>query len=286
MAGGRVVRSLYSRVSESALGRPVRTLRSHPRVRAFARQHVDVLLARGSTWANVDGALRLLAEDADQEIVFGPWRGDVLEELLYWAPFVRWARKHFSLDPARVTVVSRGGVGHWYEPCRYLDEGDVATRPTTGEATVRPEPVLALVEQYRSGEAPPRPLLKRSAHVRLDAARGVDGGHVVLGPVPDGLADVLSASRRVVTIDGSAPPGDQQAALTGASGLVTRWSGMALLGALSGVTTIALTSAGQPRREPDLDLAVRVAAELRLRLMILDESDVPRVADALWKPHG
>ena len=83
-------------------------------MRAFARRHVEVLLARGTTWANVDGALRLLAEDPRRQIVFGPWEGDALTELLYWAPFVRWAQEHFSLDPARLAVVSTSGAGHCY----------------------------------------------------------------------------------------------------------------------------------------------------------------------------
>jgi len=114
-AARRLARALYSRASgNQALRGPLDAIRTHPRVRAFARRHLDVLLARGTTWANVDGALRLLAEDPSGRIVFGPWQGDVATELLYWAPFVRWAQEHFALDPARIAVVSTSGAGHWY----------------------------------------------------------------------------------------------------------------------------------------------------------------------------
>ena len=101
MPTGRFIRAVYSRAAGSqALRRPLGAVRSHPRVRAFARRHVDMLLASGTTWANVDGALRLLAEDRRQQLVFGPWRGDATTELLYWAPFVGWAQEHFGLTPA------------------------------------------------------------------------------------------------------------------------------------------------------------------------------------------
>lgn len=56
-------------------------------------------------------------------VLVGPWTGEVGFELLYWAPFVRWAVKRFAIDPARVTLVSRGGTASWYgiDGARYLD---------------------------------------------------------------------------------------------------------------------------------------------------------------------
>ena len=261
---------------------------------------MDVLLAHGSTWANVDGALRLLAEDPVQPVVFGPWRGDAVEELLYWAPFVRWAQSHFALDPARVTVISSGGVGHWYEPCAYLDEQERDLHAPADAARVRPGPVLALAEQYRSGEAAPRPLLKRSQHVPLHTpgtaeAAGLPDGYVVvaLAPAPafphsdanrslaESLAKTLSAAGPLVPVDEKATMGAQHALLARATGLVTSWSGLALLGVLSGVPTIALRSEDGEVREPDLDLAARVAAKLGVSLTFLDAGRVPRLADAL-----
>jgi hypothetical protein len=115
-------------------------LRRHPRVRALARRHVHLLLARAHTWTNVDSALRLLAEDRRQPVAFGAC-GDPLLDVLYWQPFVCWARAHFGL---------------------LEDDGQAAV-------AFPPERVLALVEEYRRGTAAPRPLLKRLRHAHLEA---------------------------------------------------------------------------------------------------------------------
>lgn len=56
-------------------------------------------------------------------VLIGPWTGEVGFELLYWVPFVRWAVDRFGIDPARVTIVSRGGTASWYglPGARYVD---------------------------------------------------------------------------------------------------------------------------------------------------------------------
>jgi len=305
MAAGLFARALYTRASSSAALRgPLDAIRSHPRVRAFARRHVEVLLSRGTTWANVDGALRLLAEDPQQQVVFGPWEGDTAVELLYWAPFVRWAQNHFSLDPARVAVASRGGIGHWYGGCgTYLDADAEIARTFPAAAVFRPDAVLALVERYRSGTDAPRPLLKRSKHVRLHPPAG--GAHddlpdryaaVALTPsaafppsqanreLAERLSQRLSAAGPVVSLDQSDELNAQHALLRRATGLVAGWSGLALLGVLSGVPTIALRSADGEIDEPDLDLAARVAAALGTALTVLDVSDLDQLAAALVGP--
>jgi hypothetical protein len=140
-----LVRSLYTAASGNAL---VARVRTHPRVRAFARRRVSLLLAGSPTWTNVDGALRLLAEDSAQPIVFGAWPGDGTTELLYWAPFVRWAREHFELGE------------------RVFASAEAAPR---GAVVFPAEPVAALFDAYRSGDGPLRPLLKRMTHVLLPA---------------------------------------------------------------------------------------------------------------------
>jgi hypothetical protein len=211
-----LLRALYSRVAGT---RPVSAIRTHPRVRALARRHVFVLLSRGRTWANVDGALRLLSEDRRQQVVFGPWRGDPLLEQLYWLPFVRWAQTHFPFAPEQVVA-------------------DAHAPP--GAAVFPPEPVLALVEEYRQGTAAPRPLLKRLRHAHLPPAERSAGGTV-------------------------------------------EWSEQALLGVLSGAPTIAILPEG-PVVEPDLDLALRVAAELGESLTILSNTHFTRLLQALRGP--
>jgi hypothetical protein len=56
-------------------------------------------------------------------IVVGPWVSEVGFEVLYWVPFLRWAKTEFGLTESRIVVVSRGGVDTWYEGIgsRYLD---------------------------------------------------------------------------------------------------------------------------------------------------------------------
>lgn len=62
-------------------------------------------------------------------IVVGPWTGEVGFELVYWAPFVRWAVATFNIDPARVTLLSRGGTRSWYDvpAAAYRDVFDLCT---------------------------------------------------------------------------------------------------------------------------------------------------------------
>jgi hypothetical protein len=58
-----------------------------------------------------------------QPIVVGPWTGEIGFELLYWAPFVRWAVEKFNLPTERLVIVSRGGTASWYDiaGARYVD---------------------------------------------------------------------------------------------------------------------------------------------------------------------
>lgn len=56
---------------------------------------------------------RIAADDGP--IVVGPWLAEVGFEVLYWIPFLRFLVARGNLDPARVVVVSRGGVQDWYE---------------------------------------------------------------------------------------------------------------------------------------------------------------------------
>ena len=51
---------------------------------------------------------------SDRPIVVGPWLSETGFELLYWIPFLAWAKTHGNLDPERMVVVSRGGASPWY----------------------------------------------------------------------------------------------------------------------------------------------------------------------------
>jgi hypothetical protein len=97
---------------------------------------------------------------------------------------------------------------------------------------------MALVEEYRQGTAPPRPLLKRVRHVHLEE---------------------------------DAPGG------------IVPWSAEALRGVLAGAPTIAILPE-QGAVEPDLDLALRVAAELGASLTILSKDHLTRLLQAVRGP--
>lgn len=47
-------------------------------------------------------------------IILGPWLSETGFELLYWIPFLAWARAYGNFDPDRLVVVSRGGAAPWY----------------------------------------------------------------------------------------------------------------------------------------------------------------------------
>jgi hypothetical protein len=187
-------------------------IRQHPRVRALARRHVGVFLGRARTWANVDSALRLLAEDRSRAVAFGRC-DDPLLDLLYWQPFERWAVPHFGF--------ARAGTGN--------------------PATVPSEPVLALVDEYRHKDAPPRPLLKRTRYTLADEEQDAGG--------------------------------------------IVPWSDEAVRGVLSGAPTVAVLPA-DGAVEADLDLALRVAAELGQSLTILSNNHLTRLLQALRGPEA
>ena len=47
-------------------------------------------------------------------IILGPWLSETGFELLYWIPFLTWAKTYGNFDPERLVVVSRGGAAPWY----------------------------------------------------------------------------------------------------------------------------------------------------------------------------
>jgi hypothetical protein len=47
-------------------------------------------------------------------IILGPWLSETGFELLYWIPFLAWAKAYGNFDPERLVVVSRGGAHAWY----------------------------------------------------------------------------------------------------------------------------------------------------------------------------
>jgi len=56
-------------------------------------------------------------------IIVGPWLSEAGFELLYWIPFVRWAKTYGNIREDRLIVLSRGGAQPWYADVasRYVD---------------------------------------------------------------------------------------------------------------------------------------------------------------------
>jgi hypothetical protein len=103
--------------------RVTRELQFNDRVlRRISERSVDIIDER------VLARLARLAKGRGPVLV-GPWTGEVGFELVYWVPFVRWALEQTGIDPARVTVLSRGGVRSWYDglSTAYLEVLDYVT---------------------------------------------------------------------------------------------------------------------------------------------------------------
>ena len=50
----------------------------------------------------------------DRPIIVGPWLTEAGFELLYWIPFLAWAKAYASLHDDKLIIVSRGGSAPWY----------------------------------------------------------------------------------------------------------------------------------------------------------------------------
>ncbi len=51
---------------------------------------------------------------SDRPIILGPWLSETGFELLYWIPFLAWAKEYGGFDGRRLIAVSRGGAAPWY----------------------------------------------------------------------------------------------------------------------------------------------------------------------------
>jgi hypothetical protein len=83
-------------------------------------------------------ALRAL--DGHEDIIVGPWTGEVGFELLYWIPFLGWLAEQ-GLGSQRVTVISRGGAAPWYRhlTTQYVDLLELMTPDEFRERTAGPK---------------------------------------------------------------------------------------------------------------------------------------------------
>jgi hypothetical protein len=81
--------------------------------------------------------------ESSEDVIIGPWTGEVGFELLYWIPFVTWLVEQ-GLDPRRIVVVSRGGAAPWYRhlSSRYVDVLELTTPEQFRDRTAGPKKQL------------------------------------------------------------------------------------------------------------------------------------------------
>jgi hypothetical protein len=72
--------------------------------------------ARGRLRDQLEAGIRAKLDDlrSADEVIVGPFTGEVGFELLYWIPFVRWVANELDLR-GRLVVVSRGGAAQWLD---------------------------------------------------------------------------------------------------------------------------------------------------------------------------
>jgi len=106
-------------------------------MRAFDRWREEAWSTAALQWS-VRGELRAAARGSDP-IIVGPWLGEVGYEALYWVAFVRWFADYYRIDRSRLIVVSRGGVGAWYDDFagRYVELLDLFTPEQLAEGHAR-----------------------------------------------------------------------------------------------------------------------------------------------------
>jgi hypothetical protein len=78
-----------------------------------ARQRAQNLFESLEEVEETKEALTRLARSG-RSILVGPWLSEAGFELLYWIPFLRWAKAFANLRDDRLVVVSRGGAASWY----------------------------------------------------------------------------------------------------------------------------------------------------------------------------
>lgn len=97
--------------------RPLKGVVERGRERGFVvldhkRYRPDLFSIRRDTRSVHRKVSRLLR--TKEPIVVGPWISEIGFELLYWIPFLYWAKAYGKLATNRLWVLSRGGTASWY----------------------------------------------------------------------------------------------------------------------------------------------------------------------------
>ena len=109
---------------------------------------------------------------AADPLVVGPFVGEVGYELLFWRPFVLRLLREHHVDRERVTIVTRGGAGAWYD--------DVAARRIDVFEVISPDELRARTEARVASSG-------QRKQVSVDALDRdlLDRVHALIGPGHD-----------------------------------------------------------------------------------------------------
>jgi hypothetical protein len=109
-------------------------------------------------------------------IILGPWLSETGFELLYWIPFLAWAKAYGNFDPDRLVVVSRGGAASWYSHITHHYE-DVFSFYSPDEFRGRNERRIA--EQQGRQKHVEISSFDREIVARVQAKRGLAGAELL-----------------------------------------------------------------------------------------------------------
>ena len=114
---------------QKEIERAIRTGQPLPPRRRLWRPPLELEPALETQQKTVRNALGSLARDPSEQVLVGPWVGEVGYELLYWIPFLRWAVERTPGLAEKLVVVSRGGTASWYRGISntYVDMYDIAS---------------------------------------------------------------------------------------------------------------------------------------------------------------
>jgi len=130
-------------------------------------------------------------------ILLGPWLSETGFELLYWIPFLAWAKAYGNFDPERLIVISRGGASSWYSHITPHYE-EIFSFFTPDEFRVNNE--RRIVEQHGRQKHIEISSFDREILARVQKRRGLSGAEVLHPSVMYQLFDNFWLQRTPVTL--------------------------------------------------------------------------------------
>ena len=92
---------------------------------------------------------RALAKSS-RPILVGPWRSELGFETLYWLPWLAQWRHRYGISRERVTAITRGGAGAWYDAARSVDLYDYVPVAKVRQAMLRDSAASGSIKQQAS----------------------------------------------------------------------------------------------------------------------------------------